>query len=58
MKKQEVSEAEQFGYDMGNKFFGFLEKIVGKTGAQIIALAILLYVFRDFFIGLFEAFTK
>ncbi len=40
-----------------SKAFGFLERIVGKTGAKIIVLATILYVFRGFFIELFTSLT-
>jgi hypothetical protein len=48
-----VGDARQLGELIFNKFFSLLESFFGKTGARIIVFAIILYIFRDFFIALF-----
>lgn len=48
-----VSDGKQLGELIFNKIFSLLESFFGKTGARIIVFAIILYIFRDFFIALF-----
>lgn len=45
--------AEELGEEHGAILFRFLERIFGKTVLQIIIWAVILYIFRDFFIKLF-----